>query len=434
MPSDNTNEQQFTFLCLCAWLIKHKCQMNFQLEPEDYEDPNTTIDTILEAIRLLQADGNDPLGRSAFNAWLNFPPSRLKNASHGPEIVWIMNVLADRALELQRAEQRQRSSTTNLISSNNQSQRKSSLRVVYRSEQQQISTTHNTTKLDSVTIGQPLVGGGLTTRPLGTYRIDDDALLLKEADLDSFWNGGESKSIRKKTGTTNASIKGEKLIINDQTINYENTFEPLSGEKASEWYQQVGQVASHLETVDLSHDEGNTIDNENCDVTANDLQQYLDNLGLAQEMIKLFFRDSRESLETIAARIRRELQVIWAREKFIQTQANREIAEYLSIYLKYSQLIKINGELESRVEKKMASFERMNEKLRNTRELVEKRTRDLAEGKHLRELETKIKQLRREKTQFDLKIGLLLSVYANKQTQLLANSIEHDDNYNKDGQ
>lgn len=407
--------------------------MNFQLEPEDYEDPNTTIETILEAIRLLQADGNEPLPRSAFNAWLGFPPSRLKNASYGPEIVWLMNILADRALELHKAEQRQRASTGTLISANNnnsnntnQNQRKSSLRVVYRSDQQQTPNSNGSNnKLDCITIGQPLVGGGLTTRPLGTYRIDDDALVLKQADLEAFWedNNHSDNSIHNNKKTSQAAKRTMINSNNDENDNYDRGFSPLSGDEASDWYDQVNQVSTHLETIDLS-DDFKSVNQANA--MSINWQEYLVNFEQAREIIGTFFKESREPMENISARIKRELQVIWAREKFIQTQANKEIDDYLKTYQKYSKLLNENKELERNVEKKMASFEWMNEKLRNIRELVEKRTRDLADGKHLRELESKINQLRSEKSQFDVKIGLLMGIYANKQTELLADATKNN--------
>lgn len=45
----NPGEQFFLFTCLCAWLIR-KCGDSFET-PQESDDPNTTISTILDVVR-----------------------------------------------------------------------------------------------------------------------------------------------------------------------------------------------------------------------------------------------------------------------------------------------------------------------------------------------------------------------------------------------
>ncbi|XP_075225298.1 intraflagellar transport 57 [Lycorma delicatula] len=79
----NTGEQFFMFTSLSAWLIR-KAGCKFE-QPQEYDDPNSTIASILDATR-------------EFGILVDFPPNKLKQGC-GKHAVYILNSLADKALE-----------------------------------------------------------------------------------------------------------------------------------------------------------------------------------------------------------------------------------------------------------------------------------------------------------------------------------------------
>nr|XP_022903462.1 intraflagellar transport protein 57 homolog isoform X1 [Onthophagus taurus] len=82
MIPKNPGEQFYMFSALTAWLIR-KCGKKFD-QPQEYDDPNTTIANILDAVR-------------EENISVDFPPNKLKQGV-GEYVTYILNNLADKAL------------------------------------------------------------------------------------------------------------------------------------------------------------------------------------------------------------------------------------------------------------------------------------------------------------------------------------------------
>lgn len=78
----NPGEQFFLFTSLAAWLVR-KMGRTFE-QPQEYDDPNSTIATILDATRDLGIP-------------VDFPPNKLKQG-YGRYAIYILNSLADKAL------------------------------------------------------------------------------------------------------------------------------------------------------------------------------------------------------------------------------------------------------------------------------------------------------------------------------------------------
>ncbi|XP_019381323.1 PREDICTED: intraflagellar transport protein 57 homolog [Gavialis gangeticus] len=79
----NPGEQFYMFCVLAAWLIT-KAGHPFE-QPQEYDDPNATISSILSALR--------SFGRS-----VDFPPSKLK-AGSGEQACYVLDCLAEEALK-----------------------------------------------------------------------------------------------------------------------------------------------------------------------------------------------------------------------------------------------------------------------------------------------------------------------------------------------
>lgn len=360
IQNKNQGEQQFLFTCLCAWLIKEKCQMNLELEPEEYQDIDLTISVIFEALKLLLTP-DDYDGRDIRNP-INFPPGRLKQG-FGPEAIYTMNILADRALEL-------------LLDSD----KIGKVQVLYHNKSS--SDQNRQTNAISITIGQPFVGGGLTTRPLGSYQIDDETLVLDEIEIDQ--NG----------------IQNDRTSLMDIHIN------------EADWYQQVERVRQALESANL-HETGSICEN---------WHDYLEATRESQGVIQEFLNQSKSLLNIISNRIDRHMQVISGREKFIQTNLKTQIEDFLNIWRDYSAQLTRNNNLMEKVNSKADMFESHKVRLKLIGKKVESRMKELNDGNKLKELEVIIKNLTDETDKLKLKIGLLLTVYAKRHTHLVAES------------
>ncbi|KAK2170119.1 hypothetical protein LSH36_4g09041 [Paralvinella palmiformis] len=79
----NPGEQFFAFTSIAAWLLQ-MCGQHFE-QPQEYDDPNATISSILDEIR-------------RFKYSPDFPPNKLKTGC-GEHCVWVLNRLADEALK-----------------------------------------------------------------------------------------------------------------------------------------------------------------------------------------------------------------------------------------------------------------------------------------------------------------------------------------------
>ncbi|XP_044733599.1 intraflagellar transport protein 57 homolog [Chrysoperla carnea] len=79
----NPGEQFFMFTSLSAWLIK-KLGRSFD-EPQEYDDPNATIASILEVIREI-------------GVVVDFPPNKLKQG-FGEQVIYVLNQLANAVLQ-----------------------------------------------------------------------------------------------------------------------------------------------------------------------------------------------------------------------------------------------------------------------------------------------------------------------------------------------
>lgn len=79
----NPGEQFFTFTSLAAWLLTC-CGKNFE-QPQEYDDPNATVSSILDEMKKL-------------GVLADFPPAKLKTGS-GEQVCYVIDKLADEALK-----------------------------------------------------------------------------------------------------------------------------------------------------------------------------------------------------------------------------------------------------------------------------------------------------------------------------------------------
>lgn len=365
MPNKNQSEQQFLFTCLCAWLIKDKCQMNLELEPEEYEDRDTTLSVIVEALRLLLTPDEEMNAKKNSKNLIGFSPARLKSG-FGPEVVWTINILADRALELLAESGPKRSSN----------------QIIYHNASADVVDPERAAVHTSITIGQPFVGGGLSTRPLGSYQVDDANLLLED----------DSQNLRLQSQTPTNDSNSSDLDRNA-------------------WFRRVERATPSLNAANLMKDES---------IETKDWQNFLKSTRKCATAIDVFLQDSRCLLEPILNKVDDQLKIINERESFIQAKLKVEIEEFLKNWRAYSLELTRNTDLLEQINSRTDKFDQYNEKLRRLNNQIELRISELNDGSRLRELEVMKNRLRKENDEFDIKIGLLLTVYAKKQRKIIA--------------
>lgn len=359
----NPSEQQFLFTCLCSWLIKDKCQMNLELEPDEYNDFDSIVGIILEALRLLLTSDEE---YKAKKDPITFPPGRLKQG-YGPEVIWTMNILADRALEMMLESDKNPHKTT----------------VTYHNKNQ--SDQNRLTSGNSITIGQPLVGGGLTTRPLGSYQVDDTSLLFDD-DCEPRNNGDD-----------NVALDNSITLSTDQ------------------WYEQTNKVSEALESAYLDGgDEYRHID----------WSRYLQETRESKKSIQDFMNQSKSTLNAIMNRIDRQMQIISEKETFIQTNLKTQLEDFLEIWRNYSSQLAENDSLMKQVNSKTDLFEGLDARLKLVGLEIESRIRELNDGSKLKELKSLIDNLNLENSDLRIKIGLLLTVYSKKESKIIAGTGE----------
>lgn len=230
-PTQNSNEQYFTFACLCTWLIKKKCQFNLKLDPQDYEDPETTIRAIVEALRLILAD----VASNSDND-INFAPGRLLSG-YGPEVVWTLNVIADAALRV----------CTDLLTTTNGPNKQIKIEVIIDGGLQD----NDQTSIDN--IGLDNVGNRLTVSLVNgadeqynsetNDEFDESSLLFEEdnvtvIDEHNLYNHNDYHIV------TNESAK----VQEDNQGRYDkNNLFATSNTTPEEWYLQVERVSHQLQ-------------------------------------------------------------------------------------------------------------------------------------------------------------------------------------------
>ncbi|XP_046415492.1 intraflagellar transport protein 57 homolog [Neodiprion fabricii] len=80
----NSGEQFYIFTSLAAWLIR-KSGTSFE-QPQEYDDPNSTISMILDHLR-------------AIDIAVEFPPNKLKQGA-GEHAIYVLDCLADQAIRI----------------------------------------------------------------------------------------------------------------------------------------------------------------------------------------------------------------------------------------------------------------------------------------------------------------------------------------------
>lgn len=365
MPSKNQTEQQYLFTCLCAWLIKNKCQMNLELEPEEYEDRELTLSVIVEALKLLLTPDDDLATRGSSKNMIGFAPSRL-GSGFGPEVIWTINILADRALE---------------VLSETIGDERVGTEIIYHSASSgnDVNPTRSGSET-SITIGQPFVGGGLTTRPLGSYQVDDSSLLFEDT--------GNSKS------ETSTDFKPSDL-------------DPVA------WYRRVEMATPALSSANLAIEDN---------IETKDWRIQLESIAESTGAIEEFLKDSKYLLDPILTRVDKQMQMINEREKLIQVKLKGVIEEFLMIWRAYSLESTHNSELLEQINGRTDKFEQYNDRLRRLNCQIESRIKELNDGSRLKELDLVKNRLQEDTDDLDIRIGLLLTVYAKKHRKIISES------------
>jgi hypothetical protein len=346
----NSFEQQYLFISLCAWLIRDKCQMNFEL---DLDDMGASMGVVFEALKLLHED-------QALDQKLLI---RLEQG-YGPEVVYALSCLADRALELAQEHDPQLGSNPEVRFHNKQ---------------------HDQTRpMNSITIGQPIAGGTLTTRSLGKYFIEDSSLILDYQPDDV-----ASDKIAPSSGAGGQASSSSLSLLDVDAVS------------AEDWLQQVDKIAGQLEP-------------QSCYKGLSAFEDWRESLkfvGESKRAIQSFLSKSKPIIKAIDTRIERQMQVLSGREKFLQTNLRTQLERFLEVWRAHSAQTQLNKQLVGSVNAKTDTFESHNTRLKLLANAIESRVHELNDGSKLKELESMISSLNGQSDELDVKVGLLMAAH-----------------------
>lgn len=336
--------------------------MNFELDPEEYGDPDSLIGIILEALRLLLGDEHD-LARGVSAARLP-PPIRLKDG-YGPEVIWTLNIFADRALEMLLEDGSldgtgvPKLSYVNRASSAAPQDRQ---KVVGQQEKES----------NMVIIGQPHVGGGLTTRPLGNYQVDDASLQLDD--------GLEHQ-----------------VVVQVQA----NKAPPIG---QADWQHRVDRARDSLNSAMSS------IEDSYAHRSLAQWQSYSRIFDKFRSDLEEFQLKSSPTLSVATKRVDRQLDVINKRERFIHNSLKDRLEEFFKVWSDCTGETARNKLLTEQVIQRTDRFAAHVETLKLLKSKIELRIKDLGSKSKLRELEAASERLKRDSQELDVKVGLLLAI------------------------
>lgn len=395
--NQNSSEQMFIFVSLCAWLIKDKCQMNLSLEPDNYEDLDVTLSIISEAVKLLITYIDEEGNVSSDTNDIGFSLGRLKQG-FGPEVLFVLNVLSDRAIELM--------SDGHLASFKNDENNEEIDEIIKFVQSGNVNNnqTNKSQQANSfITIGQPIVdtvGGGLTSRPLGSYELIDESL-----------------SFDKTSPITDDTIDSKKANDEHSISSQDKRV------AAGKWYAHVNDMSSQLEQAGAASQANNLLRRSSFDLTlatpTSTISLFQSKANFAELLkstlsaVETFETETMPILSAVNVSIKRDMRQIEEREQYLMATIKDPIDKFISVYKECNKKLTIdNAKLKEQASMTSAELDIESKKMDEMIRLTKGRRRELADGSKLKELELKIGKLKEENEEFDAQIGILLAVLA----------------------
>jgi estrogen-related receptor beta like 1 len=371
----NSGEQFYTFSCLSAWLIKSKGGFkNSSLNPQEHEDPNVTITSILDVIR------------SETDYKIEFPPSKLKQG-FGLEVIWTLNVLADQALKY--------CSTRNNDHNNSRSKGNNILSIVIKG----LSGHESETPLDE--------DEETASNEDDDLEINFDDTLFEDEDVpESHTSLPSSKFIDATKNMSLASFIPSSVTQNRDVL--------TSNTDESSWKKEVERVLPQLKVVVRSSD------------VKNDWRLRLSQFRSSKEEMDKEMEMSVQKLGRLMKDISSNMEKVVSREEYLQHQFEPILSEYIGLRSQRNAVLSDYERASSGITDKSAVLSSISDELESLKTEMEERGSSMTDGTPLVSLRKALQRIKNEVTTIDVRIGVATHtiLQANLKDSLLQNYIE----------
>ncbi|CAH8569616.1 unnamed protein product [Schistosoma turkestanicum] len=359
----NPGEQFHCFTALAAWLIS---QVNCKIDqPQEYDDPNATISTILDAIRTL-----------GYN--VEFPPLKLKSGC-GEYCINVLNMLADASLQVQNIK---------LLPP------KYPEDEVNESGVQDDEASHTDEETEEC-VGAPIVSRFKYSLPdcdgLGNCEEqsdddydDDEVIDLKGLNLKSAQTH-RTDLTGKQTGLKPTGKTDEKRSNNNGVL--ECSTDP------ADWKLEVERILPQLRV------------NVHSDIK--DWRTHLDQMKKLKMEIETTFQDAKSQLVRLHNDLNSDVDKINNREKYMNNQVESLLAQYRTVQDNLRDITARYREASSGIATRSRTLAEISEELERVKTEMDEKGSSMTDSSSVVRIKQAIQRLKTEITTMDIRTGVL---------------------------
>lgn len=369
------------------------------MNPQEYDDPNVTIMSILDVIRR-QTDYK-----------IDFSPSKLKQG-FGPEVIWTLNILADIALkhvQKQDNEQQQQQNKSK-SKSNNKNNNNTAASIVIKG----LTGPASETLLDG--------DEEMASNEDDDLEINfDDAFAEDEDDAESRAYPSLVQSRFVSTARKNSSILDSSSSLNPlSSQSMMNRDVLISKTDESSWKQEVERVLPQLKVVVRASD------------MKSDWRSRLNHFRSNKKTVDKEMEMSIEKLGRLMKEIVKNMDNVVSREKYLQHEFDGILSEYIGLRQKRNDLQEKYDVASSGITDKSRFLSSISDELESVKNEMEERGSSMTDGTPLVSLRKSLQRIKKEVTTIDVRIGVATHtiLQANLKDSLLQNYIQrgnHDE-------
>ncbi|KAG5444693.1 Intraflagellar transport protein 57 [Clonorchis sinensis] len=372
----NPGEQFHNFTSLASWLV---VKANGKIDPpQEYDDPNATIATILDAVR--------ELGHS-----VEFPPSKLKSGC-GEYCIEVLRALAESALRVQ-------------------GHRFESPKYPEEDEDELDIDDADFSNVDGDIAewqgqsnggrcaGNRLVAVDGDRSPLdGTYAEEEEEDEVPDLEAlknrTRFQRTTSAHDVRKQS----PKLDDRSLLSQSTTVSDDGIIACMQGVLESktdptDWQLEVERVLPQLRVTIRSD--------------AKDWRSHLEEMRRYQSEIEIAYTDVKTHLARLGEDLSRALEKIHSREKYMNSQIEPLLAQYKSIQSNLSEVSLKYRMASGGITERSHMLAELSEELERVKNEMDERGSSMTDGSPVVRIKQAIQRLKAEMLGMDIRTGVL---------------------------
>uniref|UniRef100_A0A5K3FNK8 Intraflagellar transport protein 57 homolog n=1 Tax=Mesocestoides corti TaxID=53468 RepID=A0A5K3FNK8_MESCO len=375
----NPGEQFNSFVSLSAWLIGQSG--HYIEQPQEHDDPNATIATILDSLRTLTGQTPD------------FPPSKLKSGC-GEYCIQVLDLLADTAVK-----NRNLNYDPPQIEQDDEESLSDRLNIVDRSSQNDDLVEWTVNKagiLPEVRVGicdseveAEIEETGDELRPMDLKYLDKSQTNVNEVHGENI--NSEDPCFVDPHGPFGGLLMGTASYYRSRGGS-EGTPDSFSVEPG-EWQMEVERVLPQLRIVSRPE--------------TKDWRGHLDQVNNHRKEIDSCFKDSRSHLQRLQEDLSRGLDKINSREKYINTQIDQILAEYRCVQDRLCRMKERYNQASGGITKRSKVLTELSDELERVKQEMDQRGSSMTDSSPVVRIKQAIQRLKAENVAMEIRIGVL---------------------------